>query len=210
MDERGIDGRTKYSVTPGQAFGRLTVVGNVGQAVTCTCVCGKTTVTMRWRLYDGTCTSCGCYQQECRSRQTRTHGMSRTPVFRVYMTMIARCHNPKASNYARYGGRGIVVCDEWRESFEAFYRDMGDRPSEDHSIEREDNNGPYSRENCRWATRDEQTSNTRRTRRLTFKGRTETLTVWARETGLSVGTLWARVVTLGWPAHRALTQKLRK
>jgi len=70
-----------------------------------------------------------------------------------------RCHNPKAANYARYGGKGVVVCDEWRSSFETFARDMGPKPSYKHSIERKDNTKGYNKDNCRWATTEEQAAN---------------------------------------------------
>lgn len=79
----------------------------------------------------------------------------------MWATMISRCENPKVDQYRYYGGRGIVVCAEWRHDFAAFLRDMGPRPSVKHSIDRVDNDGPYAPWNCRWATSDEQHSNMR-------------------------------------------------
>ena len=99
--------------------------------------------------------------------------------------MRQRCHNPKNKKYHLYGGRGITVCDEWKESFEAFYRDMGPRPSPEHSIDRRDNNKGYSKENCRWATLVEQANNRRDNLYFDFDGDRKTLTEWCREFGLN-------------------------
>lgn len=102
----------------------------------------------------------------------------------IWRGMHARCSRPTAKDYARYGGRGVSVCSEWSD-FETFLRDMGPRPSPAHSLDREDNDGPYSPGNCRWATRSEQQSNKRNTKRWTFQGRTMCESHWAAELGIS-------------------------
>lgn len=126
-----------------------------------------------------------------RNRSGRlTHGKSKSPVFFVWSGMVQRCINPNNAKYADYGGRGIAVCERW-QSFESFYADMGDRPA-GMSLDRIDNDGPYSPENCRWATRAQQARNTRRTILVTSDGTTMPLVDLAPVTGLSYSTLKRR------------------
>lgn len=98
-----------------------------------------------------------------------------------------------------------MMCERWRDSFEAFYADMGLKPSPDHSIERIDNDGPYSPDNCKWATQIEQANNKRANHILTHDGLTMTIAQWARHTGLNMYTIWNRIVRLGWSAEQALS-----
>lgn len=112
--------------------------------------------------------------------------------YRSWNMMLQRCHNPKNTHFARYGGRGIVVCHRWRESFTAFLEDMGERP-ESRELERKDNNGNYTPENCRWATRKEQCQNTSRNRFIAFDGQTLSISEWARKIGVNKETLRGRL-----------------
>lgn len=172
--ERVSDERRKPDpVFVGARFGRLTVTGRNGnmpngaKAWRCTCDCGNEVTTHGPRLRAGSVLSCGCKRAEVMNRQT--HGKRKTPEYRIWQGMVTRTTNPNSNFYHRYGGRGIVMCDEWRNSFEKFYEHMGARPAGDgfvYSIDRIDNDRGYEPGNCRWATPVQQARNTSRT--MTF------------------------------------------
>jgi hypothetical protein len=122
--------------------------------------------------------------------------------------MMQRCYNPKHRDYRYWGGRGIRVCERWH-SFENFYEDMGN-PPEGMTLDRKDNSGDYCKENCRWATKEEQQNNTRYNVWLEHEGERRTIAQWAREIGMNVGTLGARLNVYGWSIERALTTPVRR
>lgn len=133
------------------------------------------------------------------------HGRARTPEHRIWCKMKERCSNPNAINYERYGGRGIAVCPEWENSFEKFFSDMGPRPTPSHSIERRDNAGSYSKDNCFWATRLEQANNKRNNTLVEFNGRTQSVASWCRELGLNYPLVRQRIYRDKWSPDRAFT-----
>ena len=165
-------GRPRKDLT-GRVFGRLKVIQDVGEPGhsalwECLCACGKTI-----RSKDiGThrVNSCGCLKSELRTLKNLKHNACGTVEYRTWVSIKRRCHNPNTNDYKNYGGRGITVCQEWLESFEVFFREMGFRPSDKHSIDRINNEGGYSPDNCKWSTRAEQNMNTRR-QVTTTKGR---------------------------------------
>ena len=139
------------------------------------------------------------------------NGHAGTWEYSIWGTMRQRCNNPKSAGYAHYGGRGITVCARW-DSFENFIADMGVRPSKNHSIDRVDNDGPYSPENCRWATRIEQKANQRPRNDAIWvqhNGECKTIDDWARVTGIKHKTLSGRIRRYGWPIEKALTTPTR-
>lgn len=202
----------------GKRFGRLVVqsiAGSKNQQVhwNCLCDCGKTTVICTRQLNCGQTTSCGCYGMERRRAAslaaTTTHGKSRTPIYEVWFNMIRRCENESHKSFKHYGARGIKVCDAWH-SFEAFYADMGDRPSDAHTIDRKDNNGNYEPSNCRWATQTEQARNRRSSRYLTIFGETKTIIAWAEDERCQVSyAAFSKRVYCGWDGVDALLRSHR-
>lgn len=137
------------------------------------------------------------------------HGMTGTSLRGVWASMIGRCRHPSHSGWKFYGARGITVCQRWQDSFLAFVEDMGPRP-DGATIERIDNDGHYSPENCRWATKHEQMRNRRNNRKITFNGRTLIAADWEKETGIPERLISQRMRVLGWTAERALTTPVAK
>ena len=133
------------------------------------------------------------------------HGDSGTPEHDAWKSMRARCNRPSHEFYSYYGGRGIAVCDRWNDSYENFLADLGRRPGRGYSLERIDNNGNYEPGNVRWATQAEQQRNNRKTRYLTYNGKTQCLTDWAAEIGMSLDGLRGRI-DRGWSVEDALTR----
>lgn len=131
------------------------------------------------------------------------HGMNKSPEHRAWVHMKQRCSNKKKREYEHYGGRGIKVHPGWQTSFLAFLRDVGPRPSVKHSLDRIDVNGDYEPGNVRWATQQEQKENTRVVRMVTLDGRTQSVSAWEREKGLSRGQVRMRE-SAGWTTEEAI------
>ena len=193
----------------GLKFNRLTVVSRAvvqnpkNSYWNCKCDCGKFKTVRRQHLISGNVRSCGCYAKEVSSKVHTIHGLNGTRAYVVWHGMISRCYKKSADSYYLYGGRGISVCKRWRESVVNFFKDMGE-PKTGMSIERIDNNGDYSPENCKWATLREQMNNKRNNVVLKHKGVSLSMAEWSRKTGIPYSAISGRI-RLGWKVKDALT-----
>lgn len=198
--------KNNFNDLTGKKFERLSVTGMADRSKykiihwECACECGNKTEVRTNYLLSGHSRSCGCRTIDVRT----THGMSRTRQYRIYKAMIARCYKATTVNFNDYGGRGITVCKEWMESFEKFWEDMKESYSDALSIDRIDNEKGYSKENCKWSTRNEQNSNTRRNRILELNGEIKTMREWAKSLGVNEKSLSWRIRN-GWSDTDILT-----
>lgn len=185
----------------GTTFGRLTVLGKSGFITkdgrsTWRCICnadGNIINVTGKDLRAGRVKSCGCLKREVLENKARTHGMSSSPEYSSWANMKSRCYNSNSTEYHRYGDKNIEVCEEWKNSFEAFYADMGPRPSPAHTIDRIENRKGYSKDNCRWATKSEQSINRRNVTLYDFNGELLCLAEIARGCGIKDQTLRDRI-----------------
>lgn len=199
----------------GKKFGRLVVIkkgetnkqGNYQWLCLCDC-CVKKMVNST-HLITGHTKSCGCFKKEVSIKHGHTEGGQGTRIYRIWKCMTQRCTNPNNTQWKNYGGRGITVCERWMK-FPNFLEDMGEPSTENHSIDRIDNNKGYHKENCRWATSKEQARNTNKNRVETYNGKTQCIADWAQEWGIDQGTLWYRIVQSRWSIQKALTTPVRK
>ncbi len=205
---------SKPAVLVGNVYGRYTVEGPSADRKyywICKCECGTVKDVCGRSLRNNGTHSCGCLRSEVTSARSYRHGLNDSPEQRSWWAMVARCYYKRNENYERYGGRGIRVCERWMEDDGAglknFVEDMGLRP-EGMTVDRRDPNGHYEPDNCRWATDEQQRSNTRRSRMLTHDGITMTVSAWARRTGIDVGTIQFRLRS-GWTVEEALTIPVR-
>ncbi len=196
----------------GDRYSQLTIIKEVeavilsdkpARQVLCVCDCGTEKVVRLDQIRREVVKSCGCLLSRAAFKHGGWNGGSRTPTYRTWLTMRSRCLNANASDYDRYGGRGITICERWSD-YSEFLADMGERPSESHSIDRIDPNGHYEPSNCRWATMKEQGRNRRNNRRLTHGGETLCVAEWSDRVGLSASTI-SRRLARGYTVEEALT-----
>lgn len=192
-----------------------TPAGKSGRWWLCRCKCGTTRVMPSRYLGSKDFSSCGCKKKEFirnnhpRRRHDHAKSGSHSRLYRIWTNMLTRCTNSNVASYAFYGGRGITVCDRWQD-FTNFLEDMGEPPTDAHTLERKDVNGDYCPDNCCWATRLEQSRNKRSNRMLTFEGKTQCLSIWSEEVGIPTTTLRARLFRYNWPIDKALLTPVRK
>ncbi len=189
----------------GQTFGYLTVINEFPCSVRC--VCGKEYRIKRAKLLNGNSRSCGCKKGEMISHSKTTHGAAKrgakSAEWKLWADMIKRCSNPE--NYPYHAGKGIQVCEQWRNNFPAFLDHIGPRPSPKHSIDRWPNgNGNYEPGNVRWATISEQNQNRINVKIYTHNGASLCIAEWSRRLGIAEKTLANRIKG-GWPLDVAFS-----
>lgn len=198
----------------GQKCGRLTVVGYAGYSHWwCQCECGQITKPFGPKIRRGTTKSCGCHKRD-QARKTKTHGHAHqgrhTREYRTWASMKSRCYDPTDTAYTRYGAVGIAVCDRWRNSFESFLADMGEKPLGDFSIDRfPDGAGDYAPENCRWATRKQQNRNRKSNHLIELNGERVTVVEACETLNLDYDIVRTRL-NKGFSWERAITQPVRR
>ena len=176
--------RWSYLDLTGKVFGSLTVIskhssGNGEVIWNCKCDCGNVIQVSTGKLNFGLTTSCGCAKRNRIIERSTTHGLSNTRLYKIWCDMKKRCCNYSSKRYKDYGGRGIAVCNEWKNDFMSFYNwAMANGYKENLTIERKDVNGNYCPENCTWITKSEQSRNQRKTIRYTIFGIEKPLIEW--------------------------------
>lgn len=201
----------------GQRFTRLTVIGEAKPSIYpsgksknyfCRCDCGVEFIANPSNLLRGATKSCGCLKRDTAGIATRTHGLSSSPEYKIWAGIKKRCYTTTYKEFHLYGGRGIRMSREWKTSFEAFYKDMGPRPSQQHSIERKDNNAGYNKANCVWALDIDQTRNRRVGHFVRYKGQRMHLKAFADSLNHSYFSIYAWVVRQGMSTEQAAAKAL--
>lgn len=190
----------------GLKFERLTVLERAADQVSpsgrhrvmwvCKCDCGNIKIVNGENLRRGLACSCGCLRKELQSAKQGTHRESDSPLYRIWCAMKARCYNPNVKSYDRYGGRGIFVCDEWREHYEnfsAWAKEAGF--SEGLTIDRIDNDDGYYPDNCRWVTSKEQSNNRSSNRNIMYNNEIHNVSQWAEIMHINKSTVYSRVAS---------------
>lgn len=208
----------------GQVYERLTVIKRVDDYISpsgdrkvqwlCKCKCGKEVIVTGNNLKNGNIKSCGCYNRELLPKINSTHNASNTRLYHIWTCMKDRCYNPKNKKYKDYGGRGIIICDEWINDFEAFANWAYDNGYIENvsrgecTIDRIDVNGNYCQQNCRWVNQKVQTNNKRNNHYITYNGETHTVTEWNNILGYKKGVLSRRIFS-GWSIEDAFTKPVK-
>lgn len=199
----------------GQKFGKLTAikidkVKRNGHTTStywlCECECGNFTSVEASRLKTGYTKSCGCLR-----KKRGNDSIESKRLYRIWIGMKSRCYNPNANTYEDYGGRGITICDEWKDDFQLFYDwSIKNGYANTLTIDRIDTNLGYSPDNCRWVTMKEQSNNTRKNLEIEYNGETHTFSEWMDILKLNSSTIYTRIHLLGWSIEKAFETPIRK
>lgn len=170
----------------------------------CVCDCGNISYVRGQNLKSNAVQSCGCLKHE--PAHNRTHGLSKNPLYKRWYQIKMRCYNPSCKSYLNYGARGIKMCDDWKNSVEAFAKwAIENGYKDDLTIERINNDGDYCPENCKWITKSEQPNNRRSCYSITYNGKTQNLAEWCKELGLNYKFIHNRIHKCGWTFKDAIS-----
>ena len=202
-----------------QKFGKLTVI-DFSSKITknkktrkywlCKCECGNYKVIEQDHLISGHTRSCGCFKKETISNRFYKHGLTDTRLFRIWTNVKTRCYNKKSKFYKNYGGRGIVICNEWKNNFNSFYNwAMSNGYQDDLTIDRIDVNENYEPSNCRWVDIKTQQRNRGNNYLIKYNGEEHCVTEWGRILGINYGTILYRLKKLKWSIRKAFTEPVK-
>lgn len=207
-----IEGKKRLKDLTGMKFNKLIVIERVENPNKnpkdlhaywkCLCDCGNYHIAKGSDLISGNIQSCGCYAIE----RSTTHGMRHAKIYNTWCNMKARCYNPNKKDYKNYGGRGIVVYDKWKDNFQAFYdyvSKLQHYGEKGYTLNRIDNDGNYAPNNVEWSTDIEQANNKRNNHLVSYGGKTQTISEWAKELKINKYTLYNRILTYKWDIDRA-------
>lgn len=200
-------------VNIGDCFGYLTVISECEKdkyshkRYLCKCICGNETIVLKYQLTSGKTRSCGCLQKNIAKEIHTKHGLCYTSLYTVWKGIVQRCVNKSCDSYKNYGGRGITICDEWKNDFQTFYDwAISNGYKKGLEIERIDNNNGYFPQNCRFATHLEQANNKRNNIKISYLGRTLTVAQWARALNKDDKKIRQRIMKLKWSGEKALSE----
>lgn len=203
----------KYDDLTGKRFGKLVAMNRIYDPVKkitlweCKCDCGNIAIVRANRLKHGRTKSCGCLRKDSNVLLKTTHGMSYSHLYNTWHSIKGRCYNKNYRNYHYYGARGISMCEEWKNSFEAFSEwSYSNGYEEGLSIDRINNDGNYCPENCRWVSLEEQNNNRRVSINITYNGKTQNLAEWCRQLNIPYIRVWQRIVKYGYTFEEAINE----
>lgn len=195
----GTDNVPKATNAVGMRFHKLVVLYQISGSrkspskVICQCDCGNTTMQFKNNVTSGKVKSCSCHKNRLAKENHLKHGMHGTKIYAVWASMIQRCCNPKNKSFHNYGGRSIQVCIAWQSSFEQFYKDVGNRPTPAHTLDRIDNSSNYEPDNIKWSLVDEQANNKRTNHLIEYNDEKLTMSQAARKFNISYSKLKRRI-----------------
>lgn len=207
----------KVKIKEGDKYGRLTIIKelptiNYRRKVLCRCDCGTVKEYFLQRVIHGETKSCGCLSKELFIERSKhfPKEVGKSRLHTIWFGMKCRCYTQSASNYNRYGGKGIVVCDEWKNDFLAFYNwAINNGYSDNLTIDRINYTGNYEPSNCRWIPAKEQAANRSNVQLIPFNGETHTIPEWSEITGINYKCLYARILA-GWSIEDAFNKPIRQ